>query len=76
MSDKVERGDKTSVVEIERRNIYLTLIIILILAIIMQFTQGQIASLLSLFLIGIIVIGNIIYLHNRFRAHIRNEIKE
>ncbi len=54
--------------ETERRIIYLSLILIVILAVLMNYTQDQTTSLVSLFFIVIIAIANIIYFASRRKS--------
>jgi hypothetical protein len=53
--------------ENERRVLYLSLFLIVILSIILQFTSDQTYSLLAFVFLGVIAVGNIAYLYSRSR---------
>jgi lipoprotein signal peptidase len=55
----------SNISENERRVLYLSLFIIVLLAIILQFTSDQTYSLLALLFLGVIAIGNIVYIYTR-----------
>lgn len=59
---------KTKISQTERLIIFLSLFIIIILAILMQYSQAQVYSILTLFVIIIIVIGNAIYIYNKYKT--------
>lgn len=58
---------ETKMGENTRRIIYLSLVIIVALAVLEHLTAGQTYSIAALFLIVIVALGNISYLHSRFR---------
>lgn len=53
--------------ENERRVLYLSLLLIILLAVVMQFTQDQMYSLFALLFLGVVAVGNIIYFYTRRR---------
>ena len=57
----------SNISENERRVLYLSLFIIVLLAIILQFTSDQTYSLLALLFLGVIAIGNIVYIYTRLK---------
>ena len=61
------QGMKPRMSETERQLIYLSLIVIVVIAILMQYGLEETYSLLALFFIIVIAIGNIVYIYNRSR---------
>ncbi|KON30541.1 hypothetical protein AC482_03550 [miscellaneous Crenarchaeota group-15 archaeon DG-45] len=55
--------------QVDLRIIYTSLIIIVILAVLMGLTSEKISSLLMLFFIAIIIIGNVGYLYRIFKRN-------
>lgn len=53
--------------EKQRRVIYVSLIVIVALGVMEHLTAGQIYSIVALFLIVIVALGNIYYLYSRFK---------
>ncbi|MCX6648735.1 MAG: hypothetical protein NTV61_05030 [Candidatus Bathyarchaeota archaeon] len=56
-----------SISENERRVLYLSLFLIILLALVIQLTSDQVYSLLALLFLGVIAVGNIVYLYSRRR---------
>lgn len=54
--------------ETERRIIYLSFAIIIILSLLMNYSQDQMTSLITLFLIIMIAIANIIYFNSKRKS--------
>ena len=53
--------------ENERRVLYLSLLLMILLAVMMELTKDQTYSLLALFVLGVVAVGNIIYYYSRRR---------
>jgi hypothetical protein len=64
---KTETGENLSfnISENERRILYLSLFLIILLAVVMQLTQDQTYSLLAFFVLGVVAVGNLIYFYSR-----------
>ena len=63
---------KPRISDTERRLIYLSLIVIVVLAVLMQYGLQDIYSLVALFIIVVVAIGNIVYLYNRSRKKVES----
>lgn len=66
---KTETGEivAVNISENERRVLYLSLLLIILLAVVMQFTQDQMYSLFALLFLGVVAVENIIYFYTRRR---------
>ncbi len=60
-------GMKPRISDTERRLIYLSLIVIVALAVLMQYGLQDTYSPVALLIIVVVAIGNIVYLYNRSR---------
>lgn len=58
-------GEQPKMSEAERQLLYLSLVVIVVLAILMQYGLAETYSILALFFIIVIAIGNIAYLYSR-----------
>lgn len=54
-----------SISENERRILYLSLFLIIVLALVIHLTPDQMTSVLAVFFVAVIAVGNIIYLYGR-----------
>ncbi len=63
----LNQGMKPRMSETERQLIYLSLIVIVVLAILMQYGPTETYSLVAIFFIIVIALGNIVYIYNRSR---------
>lgn len=57
--------EQSKMSEAERQLLYLSLVVIVVLAILMQYGLAETYSILALFFIIVIAIGNIAYLYSR-----------
>jgi hypothetical protein len=66
---KIGLGETTSIniSENERRILYISLFVIILLVVVMRLTQDQMYSLIALFVLGVVAVGNIIYFYRRRR---------
>ncbi len=63
---------KPRISDTERRLIYLSLIVIVALAVLMQYGLQDTYSLVALLIIVVVAIGNIVYIYNRSRKKVES----
>lgn len=68
MEIEVEGEVKEELIHLDRRYLFISLILIIVFGLLANLTQGEIYSIAAVFLIILIAIANMGYLYQRFRG--------